>query len=148
MATRLNGVFVAAGTQGGFLRKEASPIFTRWGVVCEDVGNAAQMAWVPLRHIVEKVARGLCEGWLEGFLFLANGEPLGPPVHGIFPETLPFVLGVTFLLGYKVGAEDAWGVHRAEPQSDLGEFIGSFIADDALVAWCKTDGERPVVVIG
>ena len=61
MATRLNSVFVAAGTRGRFLWEEANPIFTRRGMVCEDVGNAAQMAWFPLRHIVEEVAGGFGE---------------------------------------------------------------------------------------
>ena len=108
MATHLDGVFVAAGTRGRFLWEEAASVFTRWGVICEDVGNAAQMARVPLRHIVEEVACGLREGWLEGFLLPANGEPLGPPVCGIFPEALP--LGP--------------GIMGGKPGSDSGQILG------------------------
>ena len=146
MTPRLHGIFVAVGTRGRFLWEEASPVFTRQGMVCKDVGNAAQMAWFPLRHIVEEVVGGFCEGWFEDLLLPANGEPLGPPVHGFLPEALPFTLGVTLLLDYEMGAEDARGVRRAKPQSDLGEFIGTFIADDALVAWCEADGERLMLV--
>jgi hypothetical protein len=61
---------------------------------------------------------------------------------------LPFALSIAPLLGYEVGAEDARGVRRAEPQSDLGKPIGPFVAEDALVAWCEADGERPVLATG
>ena len=77
------------------------------------------MAWVPLCRIVEKVAGRLGEGRLENFLFPVDGEPLGPPVCGILPETLPFVLSIVFLLGYKMGVEDARGFVGQSPNLAL-----------------------------
>ena len=97
MTPRLQGVFVAAGTCGGLVWEEPCPIFTRRGVICKDVGNAAQMAWVPLCHIVKSVAGGLCEGGLEDLLVSANGEPLGPPVCNILPALLPIALGAALV---------------------------------------------------
>ena len=61
MTPRLQGVFVAAGTCGGFVWEESGPIFTRRGVVREDMGDAAQVACIPFRHIVEEVTGGLSE---------------------------------------------------------------------------------------
>ena len=97
---------------------------------------------------MEKVAGRFGERRLEHLLFLTNGEPLGSPVCDILPEVLPFVLGIALLLGYKVGAEDAWGIRRAKPQSGLGELISAFVTDDALMARRKVDGERVTVVVG
>ena len=56
MAPRLQGVFVAVGTRGGFVREEPSSIFTRRGMVREDMGDAAQVTCFPFRHIVKEVA--------------------------------------------------------------------------------------------
>ena len=80
VSPRLQGVFVTAGTRGRFVREKPRSVFTRRGVICQDVGDAAQMAWVPLGHIVKPVAGGLRERRFEDFLVSANGEPLGPPV--------------------------------------------------------------------
>ncbi|KAF8709759.1 hypothetical protein AX14_013473 [Amanita brunnescens Koide BX004] len=110
-------------------------------MVCKDMGNAAQMAWVPLCHIVEEVLRGFREGGLEGFLLPTNGEPLGPPVCGIFPEALPFALGIASLFGYEMGAEDARGVRRAMPQSDLGELVGSFVSEEDFLHRQRTEDD-------
>ena len=84
MPPRLQGVFVAAGTCGGLVWKESGPVFTCRGVVREDVGDAAQVACFPFRHVVKEIAGVFCEGRFEHLLLSANGEPLGPPVCGIF----------------------------------------------------------------
>ena len=111
---RLQGFFVAAGTCGGFIWEESGPIFTRGGVIREDVGDATQVACVPFRHIVKKVAGGLREGWLEDLLVSANREPLGPPVCGILPALLPIALGAALVHGQEVGTKDGWGGRRAK----------------------------------
>ena len=86
------------GARGGFVREESCPIFTRWGVICEDMGDAAQVACFPFRHVVKEIAGVFCEGRLEDFLLSANREPLGPPVRGVLPALLPIVLGVALVL--------------------------------------------------
>ena len=58
---RLQGVFVASGTRGGFVWEKSGPVFTRRGVVREDMGDAAQVACIPFRHIVKKITGGLSE---------------------------------------------------------------------------------------
>ena len=71
----LQGVFVAAGTCGGFVWEESGPVFTRGGVVREDMGNATQVTCFPLRHIMKEVAGVLAKRGLENLLLSANGEP-------------------------------------------------------------------------
>ena len=93
VSPRLQGVFVAVGTRGWLVWKEPCSVFARRGMVREDVGDAAQVACIPFRHIVKEVAGVFCEGWFEDLLLSANREPLGPPVCDIFPALLPFVLG-------------------------------------------------------
>ena len=61
MAPRLQGVFVTAGTRRGFVREEPCSVFARRGVIGEDMGDAAQAACFPFRHIVKPVAGGLRE---------------------------------------------------------------------------------------
>ena len=95
---RLQGVFVAMGTRGWLVWKEPCSIFTRRGVIRKDMGDAAQVACIPFRHVVKEVAGVLCEGGLENFLLSANWEPLGPPVCSILPAPLPIVLGAALVL--------------------------------------------------
>ena len=94
----LQGIFVAVGACGGFAREKSCPVFTRGGVVREDMGNAAQMTCFPFRHIVKEVAGVLSEGGFEDLLLSANGEPLGPPVRSVLPAPLPIVLGAAPVL--------------------------------------------------
>ena len=98
VSPRLQGIFVAAGTCGGFVWEKSGPVFTRGGVICKDVGDAAQVACLPFRHVVKEIAGVLGEGRFECFLLSADGEPLGPPVCGILPALLPFVLGAASVL--------------------------------------------------
>ena len=95
---RLQGIFVAMGTRSGFAWEESCSIFTRRGVICQDVGDAAQVARVPFRHIVKEITGGLGKRRLEDLLLSANGEPLGPPVRDILPSLLPIVLGTALVL--------------------------------------------------
>ena len=119
VSSRLQGVFVAVGTCGWLVWKEPCPVFTRRGVVREDMGDAAQVACIPFRHIVKEVAGVLCEGGLEDFLLSANWEPLGPPVRGILPALLPIVLGAARRASRTRSILDfwsfasSWGLKRA-----------------------------------
>ena len=90
MRSCLQGSAVAARAFSGVVREEASPVFTRGGVIGDDVGYAAQMAsFFPFGETVEKVARVFGERRFEAFLFSADREPLGPPVRMIAKAALP-----------------------------------------------------------
>jgi hypothetical protein len=89
---------------GRLIRKEPKPIFTRWGVVGNGIGNATQAACVPARHIVEEVPGCFGAAGFEDFLLPANGEPLGAPVCSIFEQSCPFVGLFTLVVVNEVGA--------------------------------------------
>ena len=141
MLPRLQGVFVAVGTRGWIVWKESCSIFTRRGVIREDMGDAAQVAGIPFRHIVKEIARVFCEGGLENLFLSANWEPLGPPVCSILPAPLPIMLGAAPVLRKEVRSKDLRGVRRAKPQPGFGELVRSLVTGDALVAWGKPDSE-------
>ena len=71
--------------------EEPQSVFTRGGVVGHGIGNAAQAACVPARHIVKEVSRRFGVTGFEGLLLSAYGEPLGAPVRSIFEQACPCV---------------------------------------------------------
>ena len=73
-------------------------------MVGHGVGNAAQAACIPARHIVEEVPSRLSAAGFEDLLLPAYGEPLGAPVRSIFKQVCPYVRLFTLVIIDKVGA--------------------------------------------
>ena len=76
---------------GRLIQKEPKSVFTRRGVVSHDIRNAAQVACIPMGHIVKEVAGGFGPAGLEDFLLSAHGEPLGAPVRSILEQARPSI---------------------------------------------------------
>ena len=79
------------GAVGRLFRKETQSVFTRGGVIGYGIGNAAQAACIPTRHIVKEVSCRFGVARFEGLLLSAYGEPLGAPVRSIFKQARPHV---------------------------------------------------------
>ena len=92
------------GAVGRLCWKEARPVFTRQGMVGLGVGNVAQAACVPTRHIVEEVPGCFGAAGLEDFLLPAYGEPLGAPVRSIFKQACPCIGLFALVVVDEVGA--------------------------------------------
>ena len=64
---------------GWLIWEESHSVFTRRGVVGDGIGDAAQAAWVPMRHIVKEVSSVFGVTWFEYLFLSTDGEPLGAP---------------------------------------------------------------------